>query len=74
MRKSYHFAVSGSGAEGQTFHCLGEVLCEFSEVFDAAMTESFRQLTNGRAIYGSPGVGCRGPYDIQSVSIEQVNQ
>lgn len=74
MRKQWRFRISGSGAEGATFEASGSLLCDFGESFDQAMQETFRQLTNGRAVYGSPGVGCRGPYDIRNVTIEQVLQ
>lgn len=74
MRKSYRYSVIGSGAEGATFETSGTVMCELIEAFPLAMQETFRQLTNGRAVYGNPGIGCRGPYDIHRVTIDQVPQ
>jgi hypothetical protein len=50
------------------------MVCEFNDSFGYAMEETFRQLTNGRAVYGEPGVGCRGPYGIRSLLIEEVAQ
>jgi hypothetical protein len=47
------------------------MFCEFHETFDYAMNQTFSQLTNGKAVYGKPGIGCHGPYDIHSVLIEQ---
>lgn len=43
-------------------------------VFDHAMFDSFMKLTQGYAIFGRPGVGCKGPYDITQVLIKQVKQ
>jgi len=36
------------------------------------MRESFDQLTHGKALYGMLGIGCKGPYDILRVLIEQM--
>lgn len=47
------------------------MLCELYECFDLTMKDTFEQLTQGRAIYGQPGVGCRGPYAIKRVLIEE---
>lgn len=74
MRKSWRFTVNGHGAEGQTFENSGTTLCEFQHVFDIAMEDTFHALTNHRAIYGAPGVGCRGPYAIKRVLIEEQTQ
>jgi len=74
MRKPFKFHVEGCGAEGATFETSGSFVCEFQECWDAVMIETFNQLTHGRAVFGSPGVGCRGPYDIRRVVIEQVPQ
>ena len=74
MRKSYRFQIDGHGVEGATFQTNGTTLCELHHAFDIAMEETFHQLTNGRAVYGSPGVGCRGPYAIKRVLIEETTQ
>lgn len=74
MRKSYRFTISGHGAEGATFEATNSLLCEFADTFQEAMIDTFRQLTNGKAIYTSPGVGCRGPYTIKRVLIEELMQ
>jgi len=44
----------------------------FPAVLDEAMLATFKQLTEGRAVYGKPGVGCRGPYTFKRVLIEEV--
>jgi hypothetical protein len=72
MIKRYCFTMESRASGGQTWKTSGEFDCEFNDVFDAAMRESFRQLMAGRAVYGHPGLGCSGPYDIVKLSIEQI--
>jgi hypothetical protein len=74
MMKTYRYTVEGSGADGQTFRTDGTVSSDFSDALHVAMIDTFEKLTHGRALYGKPGVGCRGPYDIHRVLIEQVQQ
>lgn len=72
--KRYRFTATGCGSGGATFSATGELDAEFADVFNLAMFATFHQLTHGKAVYGSPGIGCQGPYDIRSVVIEQVPQ
>jgi hypothetical protein len=74
MNKAYRYTVEGSGAAGQTFKTEGVVEAEFHDLFNTVMIDTFNQLTKGRAIYGKPGVGCQGPYDMHRVVVEQVQQ
>jgi hypothetical protein len=74
MRKLFDYVISGSGAEGQTWTTEGRVECEYDQAWDCANRDSFAKLTRGAAIYGKPGVGCNGPYDIHRVLIQQVRQ
>jgi hypothetical protein len=74
MDKQYRFTLNGTAAHGQTWQTDGVVECDFADVFHTAMRYSFAQLTDGKAIYGKPGIGCNGPYDIHRVLIEQVLQ
>lgn len=67
--KSYAYAVEGTAADGQTWKAAGKVTCLWHQVFDLAMREAFEELTGGRAVYGKPGVGCKGPYDITAMHI-----
>lgn len=69
---TYKFEIEGTGANDQTWITMGTVACEFHDVFDSAMEETFQQLTDGKAVYGKPGVGCRGPYKIDRVAIVKV--
>ena len=68
------FRVDGVGTGDNTFKCESNVHCEFHDVFERGMQETFKALTLGKAIYGKPGVGCSGPYQIHRVMIEEVKQ
>jgi hypothetical protein len=72
--KSYTFQMEGTGAAGQTWKTSGVIIDEHNDVlavFESAMQSSFNQLTSGKAVFGKPGVGCKGPYDIRRIVIEQ---
>ena len=43
-----------------------------ANVWERVLIQSFNALTHGKAIYGKPGVACKGPYDIRSVRVEQI--
>jgi len=74
MIKSYSYTIESSGAGGHTWKTAGRIDCEFADCLIFAIRESFEQLTQGKAVYGRPGMGCAGPYDIHKVLIEQVKQ
>lgn len=74
MNKAYKFEMKGTARNDQTWMTSGYLICEFPAMFDAAMRASFEQLTEGKAVFGRPEVGCQGPYDITSVLIERVKQ
>ena len=74
MIKHYRFMLEGSSANGNSWTTSGSFDCEFPEVWDRAMEETFHQLTKGLAVYGKHGLGCRGPYDIHRVEIKQEKQ
>jgi len=74
MKKTYTFEISGTAGDGKIWKTSGTIGSELAGVFNAAMAASFAQLTGGRAVFGKPGDGCRGPYDIDRVLIEQVRQ
>jgi len=68
----YKWTVNGTGSDN-TWSVQGETKAspsEFPQLFDRIMREVFTRLTQGKAIYGQPGVGgCRGPYDVISILI-----
>lgn len=70
----YRYEVRGTAQGGQTWTSSGHVETaksgDFPRVMDTAMRLSFVQLTNGQAVYGQPGVGCKGPYGISRMLIE----
>jgi hypothetical protein len=72
---TYRFEILGTAAGGQTWETSGKIDDadnDLPAVFDDAMRLSFAQLTNGKAIFGKPGVGCSGPYKIRRIVIEAV--
>ncbi len=74
MNKTYNYSIEGTGGDGQTWTTTGTVTCGVDDMFMSVMRDSFDKLTSGRAIYGRPGVGCQGPYDMHKIVIEQVKQ
>ena len=76
MLRKYHFEIQGSAGNGQTWKTSGIVEDDANDmmgVFDDAMRASFNQLTDGKAVYGKPGVGCVGPYELRIVVIEKLD-
>jgi hypothetical protein len=75
---TYRYTIDGIAADGQTWSTRGSVATDspgaFPAIVEEAMQQSFLQLTQGKAQYGRPGVGCRGPYRITRLLVEQENQ
>lgn len=70
---AYTYSVSGTAAGEQTWQIDGQVEGkpgDFPLVFEHAMRATFNGLTNGKAVFGKPGVGCSGPYRITRLVIE----
>jgi hypothetical protein len=74
MSGPYKYKVEGTTGNGNTFTTEGTVDGGFPEVFTAAMRDSFQQLTRGRAQFGTPGVGCQGPYEFTRFVLEKITQ
>lgn len=74
----YLYIVQGGAADGQTWESQGTVQTEkegeFPRAVLTALQDSFEQLTQGKAVYGQPGVGCHGPYKIRRLVIERVEE
>lgn len=72
----YRYEMHGAAAEHQTWSCNGDVEVAnygaFLDVPGLATKDAFEQLTQGKAIFGLPGVGCKGPYRITKLTIEEV--
>jgi hypothetical protein len=58
------YKVEGSAADGQTWTIEGNVSGELPDILTTAIHDSFGQLTGGKAVFGHPGLGCRGPYKV----------
>jgi hypothetical protein len=70
----YEYKMEGKAADDQTWLVVGELSVigrgNFNDTMDHVMMEGFKQLTNGKAVFGQPGVGCVGPYHITKLLIE----
>ena len=62
--KTYRWSISGLDGNDNAFYTHGTVTCDFPAIVNEALAQSFDQLTNGKAIFGMPGLGCKGPYKI----------
>jgi hypothetical protein len=75
MTIRYQYHLEGGAAGEQTWSASGIIQIEkagdFAEVPDRAIRETFLKLTTGKAVYGRPGVGCKGPYSIKRLVIEE---
>jgi hypothetical protein len=70
---TFIWAMSGTAAAEQTWSASGSVDLEpgqFAKAFELSLEQAFEQLTNGKAVFGQPGVGCSGPYHITRFAIE----
>ena len=72
MVKHWHYQVLGFTADGVSWQTDGTVESDAANVWQRVMIQTFNALTHGKAIYGKPGVACKGPYDIRSVRVEQI--
>lgn len=72
---AYKYAIDGTAADGQTWQTSGSVATvtesDLSEAINEALRQSFMQITQGKAIFGQPGLACRGPYRIAKVVLER---
>ena len=70
----YRYEISGTAAGEQTWTTTGiskdVTPGAFQSVFDDALRETFQLLTEGKAIFGKPGLGCSGPYTLTRLLIE----
>ena len=72
MSKQFRFVVEGSARDGQTWSVSGDINAASAvRAFEQVASKAFRELTEGRAVYGKPGT-CQGPYDITLMKIERV--
>lgn len=68
-----NYTVKGTAGDEQSWTVSGSVPHDIGaeNALNGVMRDAFLQLTNGRAVFGQPGVGyCRGPYKIKRVELE----
>lgn len=69
----YRYKMSGTTADDQSWETSGIIYSassNFPALSEIALRESFMALTEGRAVFGKPGVGCRGPYRIKNLTLD----
>jgi hypothetical protein len=70
--KLYAYTMTGTAADGQTWKTRGELGVDpgdFPVLLGVAVQDTFVKLTQGKAVFGQPGVGCRGPYSIEGFTL-----
>jgi hypothetical protein len=72
MIRLYNCTLRGTAAKGQTWETKSICEGELDDVYLQARQKSFWELTHGKAVYGSPGLGCNGPYTVTSVEIKLI--
>jgi hypothetical protein len=74
----YRYQVQGRGAKDEAWFTSGKVTANgggaFMPAIQETMRRSFVDLTQGKATYGSPGLGCAGPYRITSLTVSEVRE
>lgn len=73
QKVKYAWTTNGTAAGDQTWEASGTVDIapgDFTLAIDVALRSSFQQLTQGKAVFGHPGLGCDGPYHIVKFTIE----
>lgn len=73
MVRHWSFHVKGTAAGGHPWECRGEIEADPTDLMHRILSHSFHALTNGKAIYGHPGVGCKGPYEIVTLHVERID-
>lgn len=69
----YRYKMTGTAADDQSWETSGAIDIapgDFPSLSEIALRESFMALTKGRAVFGKPGVGCRGPYRIKNLTLD----
>ena len=69
-KRYFKYLIEGSARNNQTWSVSGEVFSSSAvAAYMEASADVFRQLTEGKAVYGRPGT-CQGPYQINRIQIE----
>ena len=74
----YAYEIRGTDANQQTWEAYGHVETRRPGSFllapELAIRDAFKQVTGGKAIYGAPGVACKGPYRVLFFKIFEMKQ
>ena len=75
MSELWKWTVEGAAADDQAFICSGDLTADIAvdgaKFIESALRGTFAQLTHSKAVFGRPGVGCRGPYTTTRVVFER---
>jgi hypothetical protein len=69
----YFYRMTGTAAQGQTWETTGSIELragEFPDCAGVALQDSFLKLTDGKAVFGHPGLGCSGPYQVTEFAVQ----
>ena len=68
IERQFQYLMRGTAAQGQTWETQGLLRIlqgqPLHELMQAALSDTFHKLTSGNAVFGQPGVGCNGPYEV----------
>lgn len=75
----YRWQISGQDSRNNCWSTSGTLPGpykpgEFDIALSDAQMQAFMQLTAGKALFGRPGVACRGPYRITRLQMEEVSE
>lgn len=73
IERTFSYEVKGTTAEGVAWQTAGTVVCELPEVWVAVINHTFLDLTRGKAVFGRPGLGCKGPYEVHEVTVKRID-
>jgi hypothetical protein len=74
MLRWWTYEVKGTTGDGVSWQHSGSLEAKQQEIYERVMVASFHALTTGKAVYGRPGLGCKGPYDITFLKLEAVDE
>ena len=71
----YLFIIEGTAADDQTWSFRGTIATETPDEFPSvprrAISLAFFEITQGRGIFGMPCKGCKGPYIVRKLTVEE---
>lgn len=67
---TFKYLIETKDADEINIITTGDV--DAADIFAAlanAMRENFLKITEGKAVFGEPGKGCRGPYEVTKITL-----